>query len=96
MKLNSPLWTPDKIQGVRDVYYDDHTARLVVNQKTSGSAYMKVYGWVIRLFYAGFDNVIVIVNEDHPNIEQIKDIIRELRGVLPTEFHTYLHVQLEV
>ena len=96
MKRNSTIFTPEKIQGVRDVYFDDHTARLIVAQNVSGSSYMKVYGWVIKLFYAGFDNTIVILNEDHPHSDKIKEIIRELKGVLPKTFGVYLHVQLEV
>lgn len=96
MKRNSPIFKPEKIQGVRDVYFDDHTARLVVSQGVPGSAYMKIYGWVVKLFYAGFDNTIIILNEDHPHTDKIKDIVRELRGVLPDTFQVYLHVQLEV
>lgn len=96
MKRNSPIFKPEKIQGVRDVYFDDHTARLVVSQTVPGSAYMKIYGWVVRLYYAGFDNTIIILNEDHPCKEQIKEIVRELKGVLPNTFNIYLHVQIEV
>lgn len=96
MKRNSTIFSPEKIQGVRDVYYDDHTARLVVKQGSKGSVHMKVYGWVIKLFYAGFDNVIVILNEDHPHIDNIKSAVRELKGLLPDSFNIYLHLELEV
>lgn len=96
MKRTSTIFKPEKIQGVRDVYYDDHTARLVVKQGVSGSAHMKVYGWIIKLYYAGFDNVIVILNEDHPHIENVKATVRELKGILPETFHIYLHLELEV
>lgn len=84
--------TPEAIKGVRSVTYDDHTARLTVNQTVSGSAYMKVYGWVIRLYYAGFDKVIIVVNEDHPALEDVRQIALELKGILPEEFEIELHV----
>lgn len=91
-----PLMTPEKIRGVRDVTYDDHTARLNVYQTVSGSAYMKVYGWVIRVFYAGFDKVILVINEDHPYLEEIRVIAKELQGILPDTFEIELHVGIDL
>lgn len=73
-----------KIKGVGKIMVtEDNTIIKDCFQEVSGSAYMKIAGFVIAIHNAGYDKIIIRLNNNHPYLDEVVQQIETLSKYIP-------------
>lgn len=73
-----------KIKGVGNIQVaTDGTIIKDCFQTVSGSAYMKIAGFIIAMYNAGYTDIIIRLNRDHPYLQEVTEHINFMTRYIP-------------